>query len=116
MRFLGLGLGDRVPDAKTIWLFREHFVQVKAIEKLFARFDDALHGAGYLAMGGQIIDATVVAAPRQKLSDEGKAAIWGGGTPSHWSQIGRENLLDLLHDVGSKYAVGMAAALRLCDH
>ena len=24
MRFLGLGLGDRVPDAKTIWLFREH--------------------------------------------------------------------------------------------
>jgi IS5 family transposase len=24
MRFLGLRLGDRVPDAKTIWLFREH--------------------------------------------------------------------------------------------
>ena len=23
MRFLGLGLSDRVPDAKTIWLFRE---------------------------------------------------------------------------------------------
>lgn len=75
MRFPGLGLGDRVPDAKTIWLFREQLVQAKAIEKLFARFDDALHGAGYLAMGGQIIDATVVAAPRQKLSDEEKAAI-----------------------------------------
>lgn len=26
MRFLGLGLGDRVPDAKTIWLFRERLV------------------------------------------------------------------------------------------
>ncbi|RWP97619.1 transposase [Mesorhizobium sp.] len=24
MRFLGLGSGDKVPDAKTIWLFREH--------------------------------------------------------------------------------------------
>lgn len=23
MRFLGLSIGDRVPDAKTIWLFRE---------------------------------------------------------------------------------------------
>ena len=23
MRFLGLSLGDPVPDAKTIWLFRE---------------------------------------------------------------------------------------------
>ena len=89
MRFLGLGLGDRAPDAKTIWLFREQLVQAKAIEKLFARFDDALHGAGYLAMGGQIIDATVVAAPRQKLSDEEKAAIKGGGTPGHWSPAKR---------------------------
>ena len=23
MRFLGLGLGDRVPDAKTVWLYRD---------------------------------------------------------------------------------------------
>lgn len=89
MRFLGLSLGDRVPDAKTIWLFREQLVQAKGIEKLFARFDDALHGAGYLAMGGQIIDATIVAAPRQKLSDEDKAAIKDGGTPPGWSPAKR---------------------------
>jgi Transposase domain (DUF772) len=38
MRFLGLGLGERVPDAKTIWLFREHLTQAGAVEKLFARF------------------------------------------------------------------------------
>jgi IS5 family transposase len=85
MRFLGLGLGDRVPDAKTIWLYREQLVRAKAMEKLFARFDTALHDAGYLAMGGQIIDATVVAAPRQKLSDDEKATIRGGGTPQDWS-------------------------------
>lgn len=30
MRFLGLGLSDRVPDAKTIWLFRERLVKVGA--------------------------------------------------------------------------------------
>ena len=27
MRFLGLGLEDRVPDAKTVWLYREHLAQ-----------------------------------------------------------------------------------------
>ena len=35
MRFLGLGLPDRVPDAKTIWLFRERLTQAGAIERLF---------------------------------------------------------------------------------
>ena len=58
-RFLGLGLDGRVPDATTVWLFRERLVQAKAIDKLFARFDAALTDRGYLAMGGQIIDATV---------------------------------------------------------
>lgn len=73
MRFLGLGLGDRVPDAKTIWLFREHLTQAKAIENLFARFDKHLTKAGYLAMGGQIVDATIVAAPKQRNTDAEKA-------------------------------------------
>ena len=89
MRFLNLGLGDRVPDAKTIWLFREQLVRAAAMDKLFERFDAALHEAGYLAMGGQIIDATVVAAPRQKLTDEEKATVRGGETPSHWSKAKR---------------------------
>ena len=89
MRFLGLSLGDRVPDAKTIWLFREQLVRAGAMEKLFERFDAALHEAGYLAMGGQIIDATVVAAPRQKLTDDEKAVVRGGGTPLGWGQAKR---------------------------
>jgi transposase len=75
MRFLGLGLGDHVPDAKTIWLFREHLVRAGAVENLFARFDKRLAKAGYLAMGGQIVDATVVAAPKQRNTDDEKADI-----------------------------------------
>ena len=60
MRFLGLGLGDRVPDARTIWLFRERLTQAvldgkPAIEVLFARFDAALRAVGYIAMSGQIV-------------------------------------------------------------
>jgi len=31
MRFLALGLLDRVPDAKTLWLFRERLTQAGAI-------------------------------------------------------------------------------------
>ena len=29
MRFLGLGLTDRVPDAKTIWAFRERLTRAE---------------------------------------------------------------------------------------
>ena len=39
MRFLGLGLTDRVPDAKTIWAFRERLTKAGAIEALFVRFE-----------------------------------------------------------------------------
>ena len=60
MRFCGLDLGDRVPDAKTIWLFREQLTRAGALQKLFDRFDAALNARGYLAMGGQIVDATLV--------------------------------------------------------
>jgi hypothetical protein len=57
MRFVGLGLEDRVPDAKTIWLFREQLTRAGAILRLFARFDAVLRDAGYLAMGGQRVDS-----------------------------------------------------------
>jgi hypothetical protein len=49
-------------DAKTIWNFREALKRAGAIEVLFARFDVQLKGAGCLAMSGQIVDASIVAA------------------------------------------------------
>ena len=69
-RFLGLGLDGAVPDATTIWLFRERLVKARAIEKLFARFDAVLKDEGYLAMGGQIVDASVVPAPKQRSTEQ----------------------------------------------
>jgi transposase len=83
-RFLGFGLGDTVPDANTIWMFREALTKAQAVERLFRRFDAALKDAGYLAMSGQIIDASIVAAPRQKLTDEEKAALKEGNVPKDW--------------------------------
>jgi hypothetical protein len=38
-RFLGLGLGDRVPDAKTVWLYRDALAQAGKVEELFQLFD-----------------------------------------------------------------------------
>src|SRR4051794_30033172 len=76
MRFLGLGLSDPVPDANTIWTFREALTratigEVAAITVLFRAYEVALTRAGFLAMGGQIIDATIVSAPKQ--------IPWAGG-------------------------------------
>jgi IS5 family transposase len=86
MRFVGLGLGDPGPDAKTLWLFREPLTKAGAIETLFARFDRLLGNAGYLAMGGQIVDATVVEARRPRLKGEEKATVKSGATPEGWSK------------------------------
>jgi len=44
MRFLDMGLSDKAPDAKTIWLFRELLTQAGAIAKLFAVFGRAAEG------------------------------------------------------------------------
>jgi IS5 family transposase len=89
MRFAGLALEDRVPDAKTIWLEREQLTRAGAIEQLFARFDAALRAAGDLAMGGQIVDATVIEARRPRLSEGEKATVKGGGVPAPWSPAKR---------------------------
>jgi transposase len=56
MTFLGLELCDDVPDARTIWLFRETLRKAGAVEKLFAQFDAMLDQHGFQASGGQIVD------------------------------------------------------------
>jgi IS5 family transposase len=84
MRFLGLSLADRVPDARTIWLFREKLTRADAIKRLFEQFDTTLRQAGYIAMGGQIVDASLIAAPKQRNTEDEKAAIKQGRIPEEW--------------------------------
>jgi IS5 family transposase len=84
MRFLGLGLEDRVPDATTVWLYREQLVQAEAVEELFAAFDAHLQAQGWLAMGGQMIDASIVPVPKQRNGRDENAAIKAGETPEGW--------------------------------
>jgi len=81
MRFLGLGLEDVVPDATTVWLFREALTKANLIKALFERFDGHLNAKGYIARGGQIVDATIVSAPRQHNTRAENEAIKAGRTP-----------------------------------
>jgi len=80
MRFCSLGPGDAVPDANTLWDFREALIAAGALDALFARLERAITEAGYLPMAGQIVDATLVAAPRQRNSADEKVAIRAGKT------------------------------------
>ena len=66
MRFLGLQLEDQVPDAKTVWLYRERLKALNLVDVLFARFDEQLAAQGYVARAGLMIDATFVEVPRQR--------------------------------------------------
>ena len=77
MRFCGLGPEDRVPDANTLWDFREALITAGALDALFGRLDQAITAAGYLPRGGQILDATLVAAPRQRNYRRGKGGDQG---------------------------------------
>ncbi len=54
------------------------------IEALFETFDGHPKDRGYLAMGGQIIDASIVAVPKQRNSREESAGIKAGETPESW--------------------------------
>ena len=84
MRFLSLGLEDRVPDAKTVWLYREALARAGLVEALFKRFDGYLAWQGYIARGGQILDASIVPARRNHNTRDEKKTIKGGNVPEDW--------------------------------
>jgi transposase, IS5 family len=91
MRFLGLGLEDTVPDATTVWLFREALAKAGLVKTLFERFNRHLDAKGYIARGGQIVDATIVSAPKQHNTREENEAIKAGKTPEGWEDKPAKN-------------------------
>ena len=85
-RFLTSGIEDCIPDGTTLWLFREKLAKAGVIEKLFDRFDQHLGAKGYIARGGQIVDATIVPVPKQRNTREENEAIKSGETPKGWKK------------------------------
>ncbi|MFZ5807624.1 MAG: IS5 family transposase [Verrucomicrobiota bacterium] len=83
-KFLGLSAVDDVPDARTIWLFREKLADAGLERKLFDMFVGFLKDQQLIAKEGKIIDASFVEVPRQRNSREENAQIKKGETPEAW--------------------------------
>ena len=83
-RFLGLGEADNIPDAKTIWLFKETLARTQAMEEIFKKFNRSLEEKGVIEHSGTIIDATFADAPRQRNNNDENDRIKDGDIPSDW--------------------------------
>lgn len=78
IRFFGFDLGGTMPDENTIRHYRNRLTKSGTLEALMQAFEQQLCERGYLAMGGQIVDATLVPAPKQRNTEEEKAAVKAG--------------------------------------
>ena len=85
-RFLGLTPEGVVPDAKTVWVFREDLKRHGLVDKLFYALNSQIESAGYIPRKGQIVDASIVEAPRQRNSRNENDRIKSGQTPDDWSE------------------------------
>jgi IS5 family transposase len=85
MRFLGLMLGDRVPDAKTIWLYEDMLSKNEAGKELFDLFFAAIAEKGYVTRTGSIVDASFMEAPRRKNTKEQRETLKKGEVPAEWA-------------------------------
>ena len=80
MRFLGFDLGAPTPDENTIRHFRDRLAETGTLKRVMKAFDRQLQKKGYIPMAGQIVDASLVPAPKQRNSEAEKAAMKEGRT------------------------------------
>jgi len=85
-RFLGIQLCDKVPDAKTIWNFREELNETQALDAIFDGFVQQLEEKGIVTRSGSIVDATFVDVPRQRNTREESKEIKEGKVPEEWEK------------------------------
>jgi transposase, IS5 family len=86
MRFLGLGINDPVPDAKTIWLFRDKLTAGGMVEKLFSYLDKQLDKDGIIVHKGKLVDASIVEVPVQRNSRDENKELKEGIIPEDWNE------------------------------
>ena len=85
-RFLGLSPEDRIPDARTVWLFREELVKLDLVKSLFNDFELQLEERGYQAKKGQMVDASFVDVPKQRNTRKENEQIKVGETPERFEE------------------------------
>ena len=96
-RFCRLADSATIPDRNTIWHFQQR-IGVDGATALFQGVDAQIEQHGYMARGGQIIDATLVAAPIQRFTSKDKEVLDEGQIPQDWSPAKRgQKDLDATH-------------------
>jgi len=85
-KFAGWTVADKVPDANTLWDFREALVRADVFEKLFEQFAQQLQAQGLLAQEGKLVDASFVDVPRQRNTRAENATIKAGSVPGAWAE------------------------------
>lgn len=76
--FLGLASGDKVPDEKTIWVFKEELTKKGLLGQLFNEFYAFLEENNLILHEGTMIDGSFVEAPRQRNTREENRLIKEG--------------------------------------
>jgi len=89
--FLGLGIEDNIPDAKTIWAFRDKLAQKEIGHKLFDKFEKMMEEAGLITHTGSIIDATFVDVPKQHNHHQENEDIKNDKVPEEWEDEDQKN-------------------------
>ena len=92
-RFIGIQLYDTVPDAKTIWHFREVLKEAKILDTIFYRFTEKLERENIITYSGSIIDASFVEAPKQRNTRDENKQIANGEVPKKWKYKKNKNKL-----------------------
>lgn len=98
-RFLGLGLGDKVPDSKSIWKFREDLKNSGGHETIFNLFKQALREKGIVTQAGSIIDSTIyltrpASRPKRAIETEAEAGQTADSTPAASKKLNSERQRD----------------------
>ncbi|OZB50412.1 MAG: IS5/IS1182 family transposase, partial [Thiomonas sp. 14-66-4] len=73
------------PDRTTIWTFKERLIKAEAAERIFEAVSRQLDRHGYIARGGQMIDASIVPVPKQTLNKDEKEIVQQDAMPVEWS-------------------------------
>jgi IS5 family transposase len=84
-RFLDVNFANKIPDAKTLWLFKEKLKEYELGHVLFEELQHQLHCHGYIPRGGQIVDATLIPVPIQRNTKEENKLIKSDAVPIDWS-------------------------------
>ena len=84
-KFLKLESGDKVPDEKTVWAFRENLTNSGLVEELFAQFKQYLESKSLIMNEGKMVDASFTVAPRQRNTREENKTIKAGKGNELWN-------------------------------